>query len=70
MGTMKVDRGTYRFVVSAILVMSVFSLAALGQGRQWMRVGDRLLAFSSEGLVVEGRSSVRATRSERPPPQG
>ncbi len=53
MGTIKVDRGTYRFVVSAILVMSVFSPAALGQGRQWMRVGDRLLAFDGTGWVVQ-----------------
>jgi serine/threonine-protein kinase len=29
--------------------------------------GDRLVAFSREGLVVEGRASARATRSERPP---
>lgn len=41
-----------------------------GDGPTLIRVyaaGDRLVAFSSEGLVVEGRSSVRATRSERPP---
>jgi len=30
--------------------------------------GDRLLAFSREGLVVEGRATAKATRSERPPP--
>jgi hypothetical protein len=30
--------------------------------------GDRLLAFSSEGLIVEGRATARVTRSERPPP--
>ena len=30
--------------------------------------GDRIVAFSREGLVVEGRLSARATRSERPPP--
>jgi serine/threonine-protein kinase len=29
--------------------------------------GDRLFAFSHEGVVVEGRASQRATRSERPP---
>jgi serine/threonine-protein kinase len=30
---------------------------------------ERLVAFSREGLVVEGRATTRATRSERPPPQ-
>lgn len=42
-----------------------------GDGPSLIRVyaaGDRLLAFSREGLVVEGRSTPRATRSERPPP--
>jgi serine/threonine-protein kinase len=29
--------------------------------------GERLVAFSREGLVVEGRAGARATRSERPP---
>lgn len=42
-----------------------------GDGPGLIRVhalADRLLAFSREGLVVEGRASQRATRSERPPP--
>ncbi|MGZ3422027.1 MAG: serine/threonine-protein kinase, partial [Polyangiales bacterium] len=41
-----------------------------GDGPSLIRVhaaADRLLAFSREGLVVEGRATVRATRSERPP---
>jgi len=42
-----------------------------GDGPGLIRIyaaADRLLAFSHEGLVVEGRASHRATRSERPPP--
>jgi hypothetical protein len=42
-----------------------------GDGPALIRVyssGDRLLGFSREGLVVEGRAMARATRSERPPP--
>lgn len=42
-----------------------------GDGPSLIRIhagGDRLLAFSREGLVVEGRATVKATRSERPPP--
>jgi serine/threonine-protein kinase len=41
-----------------------------GEGPSLFRVyaaADRIVAFSREGLVIEGRSSVRATRSERPP---
>ncbi|MEO7091962.1 MAG: protein kinase [Polyangiales bacterium] len=41
-----------------------------GDGPALMRIHatpDRLIAFSREGLVVEGRATARATRSERPP---
>lgn len=41
-----------------------------GEGPSLVRVfavPDRLVAFSREGLVVEGRATARATRSERPP---
>jgi hypothetical protein len=41
-----------------------------GDGPSLIRVhasDDRLTAFSREGLVVEGRATARATRSERPP---
>jgi serine/threonine protein kinase len=40
-----------------------------GEGPSLVRIwagGERLLAFSSEGLVVEGRATLRATRSEPP----
>ena len=41
-----------------------------GDGPSLIRIHaaqDRLIAFSREGLVVEGRATARATRSERPP---
>ncbi len=41
-----------------------------GDGPNLVRIhatSERLLAFSREGLVVEGRATIRATRSERPP---
>ena len=41
-----------------------------GDGPSLVRIHatpDRLFAFSREGLVVEGRATARATRSERPP---
>ena len=41
-----------------------------GDGPSLLRIHaspDRLIAFSREGLLVEGRATAKATRSERPP---